>query len=108
MHFLESAGEQFGKVPWGQLSLAVWLLVALALVFDFLNGFHDSANSVATVVSTRVLSPQAAVVCLTASAGRREIAALLEAGATACLRKDQELEEIVDAIKRAAESAAWT
>jgi DNA-binding NarL/FixJ family response regulator len=36
------------------------------------------------------------------------VAALLEAGATACLRKDQELEEIVDAIKRAAESAAWT
>ena len=45
---------------------------------------------------------------VTASAGRREIAALLEAGATACLRKDQELEEIVDAIKRAAESATWT
>ena len=38
------------------------LLVALALVFDFLNGFHDSANSIATVVSTRVLSPRFAVV----------------------------------------------
>ena len=37
------------------------LLVALALVFDFLNGFHDSANSVATIVSTRVLSPRFAV-----------------------------------------------
>jgi PiT family inorganic phosphate transporter len=37
------------------------LLIALALVFDFLNGFHDSANSVATVVSTRVLSPRVAV-----------------------------------------------
>jgi PiT family inorganic phosphate transporter len=36
-------------------------LIALALVFDFLNGFHDSANSVATVVSTRVLSPRFAV-----------------------------------------------
>ncbi|HEX3056590.1 MAG TPA: response regulator transcription factor [Gaiellaceae bacterium] len=63
------------------------------------------------VQATRALRtdcPQAAVVCLTASAGRREIEALLEAGATACLRKDQELEEIVDAIKRAAESAAWT
>jgi len=63
------------------------------------------------VQATRALRlecPQAAVVCLTASAGRREIAALLEAGATACLRKDQELEEIVDAIKRAAESATWT
>jgi PiT family inorganic phosphate transporter len=40
---------------------AVILLVLLALSFDFLNGFHDSANSVATVVSTRVLSPRVAV-----------------------------------------------
>ncbi|HVF62547.1 MAG TPA: inorganic phosphate transporter [Casimicrobiaceae bacterium] len=37
------------------------LLVALALAFDFMNGFHDSANSIATVVSTRVLKPQWAV-----------------------------------------------
>ncbi|MBI1783807.1 inorganic phosphate transporter [Candidatus Sumerlaeota bacterium] len=44
------------------MSLTVWLLILLALVFDFLNGFHDAANSVATIVSTRVLSPQAAVV----------------------------------------------
>jgi PiT family inorganic phosphate transporter len=36
-------------------------LVALALVFDFINGFHDSANSVATIVSTRILSPKFAV-----------------------------------------------
>src|SRR3954468_21185538 len=36
-------------------------LIALALVFDFLNGFHDAANSIATVVSTRVLSPGYAV-----------------------------------------------
>ena len=36
--------------------------VVLALVFDFLNGFHDAANSIATVVSTRVLSPRLAVV----------------------------------------------
>src|SRR5450631_2076646 len=38
------------------------LIVALALVFDFINGFHDAANSIATVVSTRVLSPRVAVV----------------------------------------------
>ncbi len=37
------------------------LLVLLALVFDFMNGFHDSANSIATVVSTGVLKPQHAV-----------------------------------------------
>jgi PiT family inorganic phosphate transporter len=42
------------------LSLTVFIIV-LALVFDFLNGFHDAANSIATVVSTRVLSPQKAV-----------------------------------------------
>jgi PiT family inorganic phosphate transporter len=52
----------FLAVPWGQLSLTVWALILLALAFDFLNGFHDAANSVATVVSTRVLSPHAAVV----------------------------------------------
>jgi PiT family inorganic phosphate transporter len=38
------------------------LLVALALVFDFLNGFHDAANSIATVVSTGVLRPYQAVI----------------------------------------------
>jgi PiT family inorganic phosphate transporter len=36
-------------------------LIAIALAFDFMNGFHDAANSVATIVSTRVLSPRAAV-----------------------------------------------
>ena len=40
----------------------VIFLVIVALVFDFLNGFHDSANSISTVVSTRVLSPKYAVV----------------------------------------------
>jgi PiT family inorganic phosphate transporter len=40
----------------------VLAIVAVALVFDFINGFHDSANSIATVVSTRVLSPGVAVV----------------------------------------------
>src|SRR6187551_2312330 len=39
----------------------VLILVALALVFDYINGFHDAANSIATVVSTRVLSPGMAV-----------------------------------------------
>ena len=37
-------------------------LIALALAFDFLNGFHDSANSIATIVSTRVLTPRQAVI----------------------------------------------
>ena len=38
-----------------------WSIIALALVFDFINGFHDAANSIATIVSTRVLSPRFAV-----------------------------------------------
>ena len=46
------------------IQLAIWVvtgLVAVALVFDFMNGFHDAANSIATVVSTGVLKPQQAV-----------------------------------------------
>lgn len=46
------------------LQISLWvvvLLVALAIVFDFMNGFHDAANSIATVVSTGVLKPQQAV-----------------------------------------------
>jgi len=39
----------------------VILVVAIALTFDFMNGFHDAANSIATVVSTQVLSPKAGV-----------------------------------------------
>ena len=42
--------------------LAVIALVALALVFDYINGFHDAANSIATIVATRVLTPGQAVV----------------------------------------------
>ena len=40
----------------------VVLIIGVALVFDFINGFHDAANSIATVVSTRVLSPTQAVI----------------------------------------------
>ncbi len=43
------------------LFTAVVLIIAVALIFDFINGFHDAANSIATVVSTRVLSPNLAV-----------------------------------------------
>src|SRR5512136_1231279 len=44
------------------MTLCIALLIVLALIFDFLNGFHDSANSIATIVSTRVLSPRRAVI----------------------------------------------
>jgi PiT family inorganic phosphate transporter len=40
----------------------VFIFITIALVFDYINGFHDAANSIATVVSTRVLSPGVAVV----------------------------------------------
>ena len=40
----------------------VLVIIGIALVFDFINGFHDSANSIATVVSTRVLTPGVAVI----------------------------------------------
>ena len=41
--------------------LIVVLLIFVALAFDFMNGFHDAANSIATIVSTRVLTPRQAV-----------------------------------------------
>src|SRR5436190_9339686 len=45
------------------LSLPVLIgLIAVALAFDFLNGLHDAANSIATIVSTRVLRPRYAVI----------------------------------------------
>ena len=43
------------------MDITVFLLILLALTFDFLNGFHDAANSIATIVSTRVLTPRWAV-----------------------------------------------
>src|SRR5919199_2637905 len=43
------------------MDVAVIVIVLVALGFDFVNGFHDAANSIATVVSTRVLSPRLAV-----------------------------------------------
>ncbi len=41
--------------------LLLIIIIALALIFDFINGFHDAANSIATIVSTKVLSPFQAV-----------------------------------------------
>jgi PiT family inorganic phosphate transporter len=43
------------------MTTTVLLIIGLALIFDYINGFHDAANSIATVVSTRVLSPRVAV-----------------------------------------------
>src|SRR5438067_3650657 len=43
------------------VGLLLVLVVIFALAFDYINGFHDTANAIATVVSTRVLSPRAAI-----------------------------------------------
>src|SRR6188472_3286823 len=43
-------------------NVALVLVIVVALGFDFVNGFHDASNSIATVVSTRVLTPRQAVV----------------------------------------------
>ncbi len=44
------------------LSISIILVIVVALSFDFINGFHDTANSIATSVSTRVLTPRAAII----------------------------------------------
>jgi DNA-binding NarL/FixJ family response regulator len=59
-------------------------------------------DGVQATTALKEAHPELGVVVLTASANSREIEALYEAGATACLTKDQELESIVDAIKAAA------
>src|SRR6201996_9018461 len=43
------------------MSVFLIVIIAFALIFDFINGFHDSANSIATIVSTKVLTPFQAV-----------------------------------------------
>jgi DNA-binding NarL/FixJ family response regulator len=68
------------------------------VVMDYRLPGHDGVRATAAIVAA---SPSTAVVVLSASANARERGALIEAGATACLTKDQRLDEIVDAILRA-------
>jgi DNA-binding NarL/FixJ family response regulator len=63
-------------------------------------------DGVETTIALALDCPTVAVVCLTASASPRELDALMAAGAVACLRKDQELEEIVAAIRSAGASGS--
>ena len=63
-------------------------------------------DGVQATAAVREAFPNVAVVCLTASANAREIEALYQAGAAACLTKDQELDTIVEALKRAAVTRA--
>ena len=60
-------------------------------------------DGVETTIALQQECPNVAVVCLTASANPRELEALQAAGAVACLRKDQELDEIVATIRKAGE-----
>ncbi len=55
------AADAAATIPQAGIGLVV-VIIVIALLFDFLNGFHDAANSIATVVSTRVLSPTQAVI----------------------------------------------
>jgi two-component system, NarL family, response regulator DesR len=59
-------------------------------------------DGVQATAAVRAAFPEIAVVCLTASASERELAALRGAGASACLTKDRGLDEIVDAVREAA------
>ncbi len=68
------------------------------IVMDFRLPGMDGVEATTAV---REAFPEIAVVCLTASASSREFDAILAAGAVACLRKDQELDEIVEAIRGA-------
>jgi inorganic phosphate transporter, PiT family len=76
-----------------QLILVI-AVIAVALAFDFLNGFHDAANSIATVVSTRVLSPRAAV--LLAALCNFGAAFLLETKVASTIGKDIVHAEFLD------------
>ena len=61
-HALDRSHKPSGRALVSTGTILLIITVATALVFDFLNGFHDAANSIATVVSTRVLSPRLAVI----------------------------------------------
>ena len=58
---MSAAADILGIVQLWHAPLIVLVLIFVALAFDFINGFHDAANSIATIVSTRVLTPRIAV-----------------------------------------------
>jgi DNA-binding NarL/FixJ family response regulator len=88
-----SVADGAGAVP------AVREHVPDVVLMDYRLPGLDGVQATAAVLEA---APDVAVVCLTASANRREIEALYEAGVVACLTKDQELDEIVAAIHTAA------
>lgn len=97
---LQDDFEVVGTVADGSAAVPACLeLSPDVVVMDYRLPGMDGVEATAAV---RAACPAAAVVCLTASASSRELDALAEAGAVACLRKDQQLEEIVEAIRVAA------
>jgi DNA-binding NarL/FixJ family response regulator len=100
---LQDGIEVVGAVSEGSLAVgACRELRPNVAVMDFrLPGM----DGVAATLALQRECPSVAVVCLTASASPRELDALRAAGAVQCLRKDQELEEIVTAIREAGQRA---
>jgi DNA-binding NarL/FixJ family response regulator len=99
---LQDGLEVVGAVSDGSEAVAACIrLDPHVVVMDFRLPGMDGVET--TLALTREC-PEVAVVCLTASASPRELDALMAAGAVDCLRKDQELEEIVAAIRSAGES----
>ena len=64
--------------------VVLWIVVATAIAFDFTNGFHDTANSIATSVSTRAMSPRVAVIM---AAGLNFVGAFLSLAVAATIAK---------------------
>ncbi|MCP9485099.1 MAG: response regulator transcription factor [Gaiellaceae bacterium MAG52_C11] len=96
---LEEGLEVVGAVTDGNAVLAACAaLDPEVVVMDFRLPGMDGVEATTALRSVR---PEIAVVCLTASASPRELDALVAAGAVSCLRKDQPLDEIVGAIRRA-------
>lgn len=101
---LQDGIEVVGAVPEGNLAVAACLEHNPdVVVMDFrLPGM----DGVETTLAVAAECPGVSVVCLTASASPRELDALKAAGAVDCLRKDEELDVIVGAIRRAGERRA--
>jgi len=96
---LEEGLEVVGAVTNGNAVLeACAALDPDVVVMDFRLPGMDGVEATMALHAVR---PEIAVVCLTASASPRELDALVAAGVVACLRKDQSLDEIVGAIRRA-------
>ena len=98
---LQEGLEVVGAIADGSAAVgACRQLAADVAVIDFR---MPGMDGVETTLALQQECPNVAVVCLTASANPRELEALHAAGAVACLRKDQELDEIVATIRRAGE-----